>query len=238
MGKMLLWTCIILQGLTSTMAEGNQTITRVDEPRLRWSAEPDEGRSIFLLAWSVAIKAVATGEGIPKNQWLALDVLDTLAKEVRDPVLWNLTYEARKRTLPFMRRYAGYVQHHEDRFSALRAEFTKEKEIVRRGHRSWDYFNWKITQDALENNETELLEFADWKLHNSTELESTPLDEIYQKPTGQYFWKASNWRNATNIQASKRKLIHHPAKRNLETTPVPEQIPTTDSSHIFLRAYN
>ncbi len=104
-------------------------------------------QSVFLEAWTQAIKATTTGEAIPTGHWLALDMLNTLAMECHDPILRRMTYQAIKKTPSQMHKHAVFVAHH-DRYTSTRIQYYKEKEIIPKSQKSWEWLDWKLSKDV------------------------------------------------------------------------------------------
>ena len=197
-------------------------------------------RSIFLEAWAQAVKAITTGEPIPFGHWLAFEVLDTLTMECQDPILRKLTFEARKKTPEKMIVRAGFIAHVE-RHSLTRLQFNREKEMIRKSQPSWEWFNWKICKQALEENQTELLEHAQWTAQNQKLFaNSTYKRKSYFSMEGvpQIYWKASRWRRANVSELVDYKLVHQPIKRTSEEEEAPETATPRPVPNNTIRAFD
>ena len=194
---------------------------------LTWSKDVPANQSVFLDAWTHAIKAIVTGEAVPEGHWLALDMLTTLANESQDLVLRQMSYEAQKRTPSLMKKYADFVARLEQ-YRQIRTRYNYEKDLVRRSFPSWEWVNWKWSKEALVNNSTELLEHAVWTVENKETYVKPSLD---MEDSHTFFWKASKWRNVTVSRLLDHQVIHQPRKKNLkdiqttETEPPPSPKP-------------
>ena len=111
---------------------------------------------------------------------------------------------------------------------ALLSQVRAGKTTIRNSFPGWEWVNWQITKDTMENNKTDVLEHAQWVLKNKWKfLNATPTRLLYEMqnwPFPRFFWKLTKKSRPLVASLMDYQLIQQPWKRSqdsetMHTTP-------------------
>ena len=111
------------------------------------TTQPKE-ESVFLPAWTAAVKAMASGRAPPYNDPFAYDLLRTLASESQNPTIRLMAQTALGKVEPEVKRWVETLVQ-EERNKKKGRRYEKEKQAVKEAHSTWSRLNWQLTEEAL-----------------------------------------------------------------------------------------
>ena len=127
------------------------------------TSQPKE-ESVFLPAWTAAVRAMASGRAPPSDDPFAYDLLRTLASESQNPTIRLMAQTALGKVEPEVKRWVETLVQ-EERNKKKGRRYEKEKQAVKKAHSTWSRLNWQLTEEALREDNLNLLLQA---LHTST----------------------------------------------------------------------